>query len=66
MKQKIKWIKIICSLIAMFLVIFLLVRIRFINPDMTDLRLTITYWKEYIIAFIVFGVGYLVISSEFK
>lgn len=64
MKQKIKWIKIICSLIVMLLVILFLVRIRFRNPDMTELRLLINYWKEYIISFIVFGIGYLVISSE--
>lgn len=66
MKAKIKLIKIICSLIAMVLVFLFLAKIKWSNPDMTDTRLIMTYWKEYIISIIVCITGYLIISKECK
>lgn len=66
MKVKIKLIKIVCSLIAMVLVFLFLAKIKWSNPDMTDTRLIMTYWKEYIISIIVCIIGYLIISKECK
>ena len=50
----------------MVLVFLFLAKIKWSNPDMTDTRLIMTYWKEYIISIIVCITGYLIISKECK
>lgn len=36
------------------------------NPDMTEMRLLITYWKEYLGMFVLMIFGYYLIGSATK
>lgn len=61
-----KSIKIIFSFLLIISVFIFLIKIKWSNPDMTDTRLLMTYWKEYIISCILLLIGYFIISKEGK
>lgn len=60
MKEKIKlFTGIIIFLVCLIYGIFIAIS----NPDMTEMRLLITYWKEYLAMFILMLFGYYLIGS---
>jgi hypothetical protein len=60
MKTKIKFfIGLVIIIICLIYGIILPVK----NPDMTEMRLLLTYWKEYIVMFIVIVLGCLLLNS---
>jgi len=63
MKEK---IKIILGLLMFLSFVIFTVTTVFSNPDMTEMRLLITYWREYLVMFVVGLVGYLLMTSNRK
>ena len=61
--KKHKWILVLLMLGIELVVFIYLVKLKFKNIDMTDLRLFITYWKEYNIRFLLMLLGYLGIKK---
>ena len=64
MKAKISSVLFISIGVVMF--IYYGVIVRFMNPDMTDMRLFLTYWYGYLIAFVFLLNGYLLINARRK
>ena len=64
MKDIIKWIKIIFSLLLMVLVCIFLFKIKWSNAGMSGTRLLMTYWKEYIVSIVLSSIGYFIIKKE--
>lgn len=63
MKEK---IKLLTGVIIFIACLVYGVIITFTNPDMTEMRLLLTYWKEYILMFLLMIVGYLLIETSVK
>lgn len=60
MKEKIKlFTGILIFLLSLIYGIFITIS----NPDMTEIRLLITYWKEYLAMFVLMLFGYYLIGS---
>ena len=51
--KKYKWLIIITLLLIMLFTLIFLGSLKMKNIDMTDTRLLITYWKEYLIGTII-------------
>lgn len=65
MKDKQKQITKILIIIVMLCVFINLIRLMFLNPDMTETRFVMTFWKEYVISTIlVIGGYFLLIKLE--
>jgi hypothetical protein len=61
--------KIIINTISIILILFLFgygVSLRISNPDMTDMRWVITYWKEYLCIVLGILANGLIFSSNNK
>ena len=59
-------VQIILGLLMFLSFVVFTVTTVFSNPDMTEMRLLITYWREYLIMFAVGLVGYLLMTSNRK
>jgi hypothetical protein len=61
-----KWTKIITGLILIFISLGFATYIKWANADMTDTRLLIEYWKEYLCILVICFSGYFLVKSESK
>ncbi|MGN1029801.1 MAG: hypothetical protein ACI4P7_06880 [Bacilli bacterium] len=61
--KKYKWIITGLLLLIMILEMVFLGSIKMNNIDMTDMRLFITYWKEYTLGIIITSICYLGIKK---
>lgn len=59
MKNSFKIIAYIMLFIMLMGIFVYCISLRFINPDMTEMRLLITYWKEYCISLIGAAICFL-------
>lgn len=64
--KKYRWLIIgLMLLIYVFILIFLW-DLRYKNIDMTEMRLLITYWKEYVSCVVLSIICYLIINKVLK
>lgn len=64
--KKYKWLIIITLLLIMLFTLIFLGSLKMKNIDMTDTRLLITYWKEYLIGTILTIGCYLIMKFVLK
>lgn len=57
-------IKIMLMLIPSIIAFVFYVTLRFKNPDMTETRLMITYWKENVICLSVWTISAIIIHNK--
>ncbi len=52
----------ICVIVGIVLVVY----INVTNPDMTDMRLLMTHWKEYIVFAVLMVLGFKLLNIKSK
>jgi hypothetical protein len=60
MKDK---VKIVAGIILMLACLVYGFALMFANPDMTQVRLLLTYWKQYVIMILVMFYSYYLVAS---
>lgn len=58
-------IKIMLMLIPSVIAFIFYVTLRFKNPDMTETRLMITYWKENVVCLFVWIISAIITQNKF-
>lgn len=61
--KKIKWLLIILILLIMVCALIYLGNLKWSNVDITNKRLFVMYWKEYLIGGFIYLAGYISIQE---
>lgn len=63
MSKKLKNSLAILIAILMIIIVIYCAKLKFTNPDMTEMRLVMTFWKEYLISSALLLIGYFAINK---
>jgi len=66
MNIKMNKFKTTIGFLLMILAFSWVVYIQYTNIDMTEMRLSLTYWKSYLAIILITFVGYFLVSSKVK
>lgn len=61
--KKVKWLLIVLIILIMVFTLIYLGNLKWSNVDITDKRLFVMYWKEYLIGGFIYLAGYLAIQE---
>lgn len=64
--KRYKWLVVGFIFLIYALILVFLSSLRFKNIDMTEMRLLVTYWKEYVVCIILSIICYLTINKVLK